>query len=156
MRVQDSPHERLAQLGTALDLKIHGTKTPLEDCDLNYAIAELLLREIRHSKEITSIAVITLHPAGSVIEAVEVKRLANELAHRFSKLFGREDGVAAEAEFLHRDPQLAADRQRRPGWRDLRQHRLIARRDRQSFARLLLLQDGTGVGRLLRGGDKAQ
>src|SRR5689334_12934062 len=106
MRVENAAHERFAKLRPGLDLQVDGAEPALEDRDLDDALTDLLLRQVGDGEEVAAIAVVALHSAGRIVQAVEVEGLADEIAHRFGELGGREDGVAAEAELLHRHLQV--------------------------------------------------
>ena len=48
------------------------------------AVLDLLLRQIRDREEVAALPVVALHAPGGVVQAVEVERLADEIAHHFS------------------------------------------------------------------------
>src|SRR6185369_442279 len=120
----------------------------LDDGDLDHAVADGLLRQVRLGEEVAAQAVIRAHFGGGVVQALEVELLADELLHLLAQLVLGDERIAGEGEGRDLDAQLRLRAKR--GLRLGRAWREIRRRRRQAKRLARLLQDAPGVGTIGR------
>ena len=74
-----SSHSAKPRRRTALQLD--HADAPLDDRDLDHAVADRLLRQVGLGEEVAALAVIGAHLGGGVGQPFEVELLADELLH---------------------------------------------------------------------------
>src|SRR5205085_6903558 len=153
MRAENSGEQALSQVRTRAPVELDLPYAALDDADLDGAVADRLLWQIRLGEEVPAHAVEGAHLGGGFVQAFEVEFFADELLDLLPQHFFRIKRVAAEGEVLDSDPDLLRHRQGRPRLGCRRQNRFGGGWQAQRLP--CLLEHLTRIGPLLRLGERA-